>query len=237
LNPLLEPIRSTTFELGSKHAFAVSGSTGFVQTVSYDVAGYLTNVTNEIVPYRGGRFYFTAGEARRTGLEVGLTANARHGISLRNAVTISKNTYQKYRVDSVHYSLAKAGVFADYAGNKIVGIPDWFYSSTLNIAPSTAPLGLAFQASLQGTGGYFADDANVVKVDASHIVSVGVRADRLLRVGDATVRGFVSVENVTDKRWIGSAFLNPDVVSGAPLAYEPGSPRSVLLSFSVSRGR
>ncbi len=236
LNPLLEPIRSTTFEVGTKHAHGMSGD-GFVRSVSYDLAGYLTNVTNEIVPYRGGRFYFTAGEARRMGLELGLVATAKHGFSWHNALTVSKNTYEKYLVDSVHYSLAKAGVFADYSGNKIVGIPDWFYSSNVRFAPSSAPLGLALQLGVQGTGGYFADDANTVTVDASHILSAGIRADRLLTIGDATLRGFVTVENLTDKKWIGSAFLNPDIVSNVPLAYEPGSPRSVLVSFSVSRGR
>lgn len=237
INPLLEPIRSTTFEVGSKHAFSVGGGASFLQSVTYDVAGYLTNVTNEMVPYRGGRFYFTAGEARRTGVELGLTATAKHGFTWRNALTVSKNTYEKYLVDSVHYSLAKAGVFADYSGNKVVGVPDWFYSSTLSFAPSSAPLGLALQAGVQGTGGYFADDANVVKVDASQILSAGIRADRLLHVGDTYVRGFLTVDNLTDKKWIGSAFLNPDIVGGVPLAYEPGSPRSVLVSFSVSRGR
>lgn len=237
INPLLEPIRSTTFELGSKHAVAVGTGESFFQSVSYDVAGYLTNVTNEIVPYRGGRFYFTAGEARRVGLELGLTASAKHGLSVQNALTLSKNTYQKYLVDSVHYSTAKTGVFADYSGNNIVGIPGWFYSSNLVFAPSKAPLGLALQAGIQGTGSYFADDANKVTVDASHIIGVGVRANRLVHVGDTWVRGFVSVENVTNTKWIGSAYLNPDVVNSVPLAYEPGSPRSVLVSVSVSRGR
>lgn len=235
INPLLEPIRSTTFEVGTKHAWALTG--GFLESVTYDVAGYLTNVTNEIVPYRGGRFYFTAGEARRTGVELGVNATAKHGISLRSAVTLSKNTYEKYLVDSVHYSAAKAGVFADYSGNKVVGVPGYFYSSVFAFAPSKAPLGLALQANIQGTGRYFADDANVVNVPESHILGVGVRADRLIHVGDTYVRGFVTVDNVTDRKWVGSAFLNPDVVSGAPFVYEPGSPRSVLVSFSVSRGR
>lgn len=236
LNPLLEPIRSTTFEVGSKHAHSMGGD-GFVRSVSYDVAGYLTNVTNEIVPYRGGRFYFTAGEARRMGLEVGLVATAKHGFVWSNALTVSKNTYEKYLVDSVHYNLAKAGVFADYSGNKIVGIPDMFFTSNLQFAPSTAPLGLALQVGVQGTGSYFADDANKVTVASSNILSAGIRADHLLKLGDATLRGFVSIENLTDKKWIGSAFLNPDVVNNVPLAFEPGSPRSVLVSFSVSRGR
>ena len=90
---------------------------------------------------------------------------------------------------------------------------------------------------MQGTGKYFADDANSVNVAESHILGMGIRADRLLHMGDAVVRGFVTIENLTDRRWIGSAFLNPDVVNGAPLAYEPGMPRSVTVSFSVSRGR
>lgn len=235
INPLLEPIRSTTFEVGSKHAWVVG--TGFLQAITYDVAGYVTNVKNEIVPYRGGRFYFTAGEARRTGLEIGLNASAKHGFSLRNALTLSKNTYEDYKVDSVHYNVAKAGVFADYSGNKVVGVPDYYYSSALAFAPEKAPLGLSLQASIQGTGRYFADDANKVTVPESHILGVGVRVDRLLHVGDTYLRGFVSVENLTDRKWVGSAFLNPDVVNNVPLVFEPGMPRSVLVSFSVSRGR
>ncbi len=235
LNPLLEPIRSTTYEVGTKQAFNVGNGDGFFTSVSYDVAGYLTNVTNEIVPYRGGRFYFTAGAARRTGVEVGLKANARGGVRFENAVTFSKNTYENYVVDSVHYG--KPGKTADYSGNDIVGIPSWFYSSNIVIAPSKAPLGLGAHIGFQGTGKYFADDANRVNVAESHILGAGVRADRLLHVGDTFVRGFITVENVTDRRWIGSAFLNPDIVNGAPLAYEPGMPRSVTMSFSVSRGR
>jgi len=235
LNPLLEPIRSTTYEVGTKHQFNVGNSDGLITSVSYDVAGYLTNVSNEIVPYRGGRFYFTAGLARRTGLEVGLKANARGGVRFENALTFSKNSYEQYVVDSVHYG--RPGRTADYSGNDIVGIPSWFFSSNIVVAPSTAPLGLGAHIGIQGTGRYFADDANTVNVAESHILGAGVRAERLLHVGDTFVRGFVTVENLTDRRWIGSAFLNPDVVNGVPLAYEPGMPRSVTMSFSVSRGR
>ena len=208
-----------------------------MQSVAYDVAGYLTNLTNEIVPYRGGRFYFTAGEARRMGVEIGLTATAKHGFSIQSALTLSKNTYEKYMVDSVNYSLAKAGSIANYAGNKIVGIPGYFYSTGVTFAPTDAPLGLALQANIQGTGRYFADDANLVNVPDSHVLGLGIRADRLLHVGDTFVRGFVTVDNVGDRKWVGSAYLNPDIVGGVPLVYEPGTPRSVVVSFSVTRGR
>ncbi len=231
LNPLLEPIRSTTYEVGTKH-FAVVNA-GFITGVSYDVAAYLTNVKNEIVPYRGGRFYFTAGEARRTGVEVSLNAQAKHGFRLDNALTLSKNTYEKYLVDSVHYG--KAGAFADYSGNLIVGVPKWFYNSTLSWSDSRAPLGLGWSVGLQGFGDYYADDANTVKIPQAHLLNATLRADRLVQARDVTLKAFVTVENAGDRAFIGSAFLNPDIVSGKPLAYEPGMPRAVTLSFSVVR--
>jgi hypothetical protein len=235
INPLLAPIRSTTYELGTKRLIVIGDGTGPLQSLSYDLAGYFTNVTNEIVPYRGGRFFFTAGRARRTGAELGITAHARGGVKFDNALTVSSNTYENYVVDSVHYG--KAGALADYSGNRIVGVPGYYYSSNLVVAPGRAPLGLGMHVGVQGTGRYFADDANLVNVPESHIIGLGVRADRLLRVGDTNLRGFVSVENLADRRWIGSAFLNPDVVNGVPLVYEPGMPRTVLVSFSLSRGR
>jgi outer membrane receptor protein involved in Fe transport len=43
----------------------------------------------------------------------------------------------------------------------------------------------------------------------------------------------VSVKNLTDKRYIGSAFLNPDLVGGAPAAFEPGTPRTIIVSVSL----
>ena len=51
------------------------------------------------------------------------------------------------------------------------------------------------------------------------------------------VRGFVSVRNLFDRRFIGSAFLNPDLVNGAPAAFEPGTPRSLVVSLSAGRLR
>jgi iron complex outermembrane receptor protein len=235
LNPLLEPIRSYTYEVGTKQIFMVGDGSGLVTSVSYDAAAYLTNVRNEIVPYRGGRFYFMAGRARRTGAEIALTAQTKGDLRFENSLTVSRNTYTEYVVDSVHYG--KPGAKADYSGNRIVGIPDWFYGSNATWAPSKAPLGLAAQFGVQGTGGYWADDANSVRVTEAHILSASLRADRLVQVGDATVKGFLTIENLADRRFIGSAFLNPDIVNGKALAFEPGMPRTVMLSFSVTRGR
>jgi iron complex outermembrane receptor protein len=234
INPLLEPIISTTFELGTKHIVA---GRGVLQSFSYDIAAYQTNVQNEIVPYRGGRFYFTAGEARRRGLEIGASAFAAHGFSLETALTLSNNTYQKYLVDSVHYDLALANHFANYAGNKIVGVPSMYASAMVGFAPAELK-GLGLKLSLTRIGDYFTDDANVVSVPAYSVLNATISLNRVVSVANGVgIRGFISINNLTDKQYIGSAFLNPDYVGGVPVAFEPGLPRNMTVSFSLERLR
>lgn len=234
INPLLDPILSTTFEVGTKR---VAGGSGFVQSYSYDVAAYQTNVRNEIVPYRGGRFYFTAGAARRRGLEVGASAFAVYGLSLETALTLSNNTYRTYLVDSVHYDSARAGRVADFAGHKIVGVPDAYGSVVIGVAPA-ALHGLRVKLGLTRIGGYFADDANTISVPGYSVVNATVALNRTVSVTKGVgIRGFVSLNNLTDRAYIGSAFLNPDIVSGQALAFEPGLPRNIVVSFALERIR
>ncbi len=235
INPLLDPIRSTTFEVGTKQIFGAGQ--GFFREFSYDLAAYQTNVTNEIVPYRGGRFYFTAGAARRRGIEAGVTARAAHGLSLETAVNVADNVYQTYQVDSSFYSTALAGKIADYSGNKIVGVPSVFGSLTLGFAPS-ALKGIAVRIGAQGFSKYFADDANTVVVPGYAIVNTTISLDRPVALGGGIgLRGFVSVNNVGNNAYLASAFLNPDVVNNVPVAFEPGLPRNVVVSFSLVRTR
>jgi hypothetical protein len=193
-------------------------------------------VRNEIVPYRGGRFYFTAGRARRTGLELGTTLRAEGGVSLTSAFTFSRNTYVEYRVDSVHYDPAKAGRFADYSGNEIVGIPDAFFGSTLSVAPR-AWRGVGVELGVQGASSYFADDANRVTVPGFATMSAGLSFDAPLPSRGVALRGFLTVNNLLDRRHVASAFLNPDVVGGVPVAFEPALPRNIVLSLSIARRR
>jgi len=232
INPLLDPIRSTTYEAGTKQ---IVGFGGFVQALSYDAALYYTDVRNEIVPYRGGRFYFTAGRARRMGAELGATVQAAHGVSLATALTFSDNRYQDYAVDSVYYG--RPGRFADFSDNDVVGVPSFFYGSSLTAAPAWAA-GFGVQLSVQGTSSYFADDANVVRIPAYTVANATVSFDRERVLGTRLgVRGFVAVNNLTNRTYVGSAFLNPDLVGGAPAAFEPGIPRHYVVAISLRRER
>ncbi|HEY6109721.1 MAG TPA: TonB-dependent receptor [Gemmatimonadales bacterium] len=231
INPLLEPIRSTTWEVGTRQL--VTWPHGVLRALSYDVALYDTRVTNEIVPYRGGRFYFTAASARRRGAELGLTLHAAGGASLQTAVAVQHHRYGDYVVDSVHYGVP--GAVADYGGNEVVGVPGLTYAASLAWAP--APLApLQLRLGVQGTSSYFTDDANQVKVPAYRVASLTAATTRPLTLGPGLgLHGFVTVNNLFDRAYIASAFLNPDVVAGEPVAFEPGLPRNVVVGISLVR--
>ncbi len=231
LSPLLDPIRSTSYELGLRRTIAPA--TGPVALLSYDLAIYQTDVQNEIVPYRGGRFYFTAGKARRRGAEASARASVGGGLALGGALTVQDHKYVQYVVDSVHYN--RPGAFADYGGNRVVGSPKSFMSASLDWSPTFSNT-LRLSAGIEGIGSYFADDANQIDVARSAAVSVGVATRRAVSIGGGMgIRGTVTVNNLLDRRNIASAFLNPDLVGGKPAAYEPGLPRHAIVSFSIQQ--
>jgi iron complex outermembrane receptor protein len=130
----------------------------------------------------------------------------------------------------------KAGKRADYSDNEVVGVP----SALANVELGAAVPGyraLRLKAGIEHSGKYFADDANNVRVPSFTLLNLSAELRDPIVVGGIGLRGFVTVKNVTDKRYIGSAFLNPDLVGGAPAAFEPGMPRSVIVSFSLGVGR
>lgn len=226
INPLLEPIISTTFELGTKQIAALGDATS-PWVVSYDAALYYTDVRNEIVPYRGGRFYFTAGQAGRAGAELG--GRIQKGrVAVLFSGSVARYRYLEYLVDSVHYG--RPGRVADLSGNKVVGIPDLTVTTGLEWLPGLVR-GLRLRGTWTAMTDYFADDANTVVVPGYGVMGLQIGLDQPIALGGGlSLRGTVGIENLFDRRYIGSAYLNPDVVAGEPLAFEPGMPRTVMVS-------
>ena len=234
LNPLLDAIRSTTYEVGFKSMPSLAS--GGRLSLGYDVALYDIEVKNEIVPYNGGRYYLTAAKARRQGGEAGATVQSTAGLFANGAFTFSHNIYRDYVVDSAVIfptDPTKVGKFADYSGNDVVGIPNVL----ANVEVGTEVPGyraLRLKAGVEHSGKYFADDANGVGVPSFTIVNLTAELrDPIVVFRGVRLGGFVSVKNVTDKQYIGSAFLNPDLVGGAPAAFEPGTPRAFVVSLSL----
>lgn len=231
INPLLEPITSTTFELGTKHLMYL-GESSFINAFTYNAAFYYILVDNDIVPYRGGRFYFTAGKTDRMGAELSAELQMQHGFSLQAAFTYSANKYKEYTVDSVHYG--KPGATADYKDNKVAGIPDIFYNLGVNYTSSRLN-GLYVSVSLSGMGKYFVDDANTLEVPSYNILNLSVGLSEPLRITSSlAIRGFITINNLTDEKYAASAFINPDIVNGKPVFLEPGLPRNITASVSLA---
>ncbi len=229
INPLLDPITSTTLEVGTKQVLPI----GDDAHLTYDVAAYWLQVNDDIIPYRNGRFYFTAGRTQRMGLEMSGNIQFTNGLSASVALTASSNKYKEYRIDSVHYSASKAGIYADYADNKVVGIPDVFYTISLKYAPEMLQ-GVYAQASLQSIGKYYADDANKIEVPSYAVLNIGIGVNHFNFADDKLyVNAFIGVNNVTDAKYIGSAWLNPDYLAGRAVYIEPSLPANFIGSIGL----
>ena len=230
ISPLLQPIRSQTYEVGTRQVIVASASG--IKALRYEVAIFNTEVQNELVPYRGGRFYFSAGKARRQGVELGGELELEEGWALRGSTTMLRTKYLEYKVDSAHYG--KAGAFADFSGKSMVGVPRAMGSAVVRWdAYQTA---FRFETEMQYTGPYMLNDANTVELPSATVFNATVSLRRPVRAfARLGVTGFVRVENVLDRRYMTSGFLNPDVVAGKFVAYEPGLPRAVVVSLGFVR--
>jgi hypothetical protein len=157
-----------------------------------------------------------------------------NGLSLEGALTVSDNKYLEYKVDSVYYNASKAKIFADYKGNQVAGVPGAFYSAAAKFSPPFARMFFVRVAG-QGTGAYFVDDPNLVKVPSWLSLNATIGFEQLrLGEGPFFVSGFVAAQNILNTKYIGSAWVNPDLnAQGKPMYIEPGLPRNLVASFTL----
>ena len=227
INPLLDPIISTTYELGLK-SFAEFQSP--LKGIEFELSGYYISTKKELVPYREGRFYFSAGKTSRIGFETGLRATFAYGITLSGNFTYLVGKFNDYKVDSSFYDKTKIGIYADFKDNKIPGVPNYFYNVALLI-----PFYLNFEFSLNGVGKYFADDANRIDVPAYNILNFRTWFDKIYINRKLQISLAFSVNNVLNTKYIGSVFLNPIYEKGTNLPYyiEPGLPRNLVFTIGL----
>lgn len=231
LNPLLDPIRSRTVEAGMRRTLALGE--GAVRGISVDAALYHTQVRGEPVPYNGGRFYLTAGQVTRRGIELSILADLAAGVSAQVSGTFSRNTYDRYRVDSTYLGAPGASLVLD--GNRVAGLPGRVVNASLAWRPPAAEW-LGVELGAQHLGSHVADDRNLVPVPGFTVLRAAISGERVVSRG-VSARATLAVENLADRRFIGSAFINPDYAGGVPLVYEPGLPRQVVLGLTLRRAR
>lgn len=227
VNPLLEPIVSTTYELGIKSFFETGN---ILKSLDFEASSFYIDTKNELVPYREGRFYFSAGKTSRLGLEVLIKTNWQYGIKFNGSFTYIIGKFVDYKVDSSFYDKNKVGVFADFKDNYLPGVPKYYYNLSLTI-----PFLANFEFSLNGVSKYYCDDANKIEVPAYNIFNFRVWFDKIFINNKINLWVGFNVNNVFDTKYVGSAFLNPiyEKTTNLPYFIEPGLPRNYLFTFGV----
>ncbi|MCX7880172.1 MAG: TonB-dependent receptor [Ignavibacteria bacterium] len=233
INPLLSPIISTTYEFGAK-SFVQMNS--IIRTIELEASTYFIDTKNELIPYREGRFYLSAGRTTRLGFETYFKLIFPLDINFAGTFTYLFSKFNDYKVDSSFYDKNKKNIFADFRNNQIPGVPNYFYNFSLTI-----PFYLNFQISLNGVSKYFADDANKIEVPSYNILNAKVWFDNIfIKLGNTgnskiQISLGLGIDNLLDTKYIASAFINPlyEKQTNLPYFIEPGLPRNLTFNLSV----
>lgn len=211
LNRDLRPQYSTTYEVGAKGL-----SLSWVQ---YDLALFTTNVRDELIPFDigSGRTAFrNAGRTNRRGAEIAL------GTELGPLTFASTYTRSHFRFrDFV------AGT-AQLAGNAIPGIPEHQAQ-----ASATWRAGHAFAVGeWVAKSRVYVNDANAATAPGFAIVNARLGATAVF--GRPWLAPVLGVQNLFDRKHVGSVAVNAAGTVATAKFYEPGSGRGVFFGLSAA---
>jgi iron complex outermembrane recepter protein len=183
-NPELGPQRAVNYEIGARGQPT--------PRVSYSVALFLGRVTDAIVQVGeiGGRAFFgNTGKTHNDGAEVGLSVTPVQGLTLNGAYT-----YARYRFAS-----------GPFDGNRLPGVPEHFWRLGLRTA---LPRDFYLDADHTLSSSLTADDPNTIVVDSWGAGVTNLRVGWDGEVGSLQFAPFVGVNNLWDRRYVGSVTLN-----------------------------
>ena len=183
-NPELGPQRAVNYEIGARGQPT--------PRVSYSVALFLGRVTDAIVQVGeiGGRAFFgNTGKTHNDGAEVGLSVTPVRGLTLNGAYT-----YARYRFAS-----------GPFDGNRLPGVPEHFWRLGLRTA---LPRDCYLDADHTLSSSLTADDPNTIVVDSWGAGVTNLRVGWDGEVGSLQFAPFVGVNNLWDRRYVGSVTLN-----------------------------
>ena len=216
LNRDLKPQFSTTYEAGLK---------GYLLAyLRYDLSAFTTSVRDELIPFEvpggsGRTYYRNAGRTRRSGLEVETSADV-GPVDLTGSYTWSRFRFQDF-----------ASTTTQLAGNTIPGIPEHLLQASAVWRRRDAFA--AVEALLKS--GVFVDDANTARTDAFTTFNA--------RVGGVGLGGLpwfspvVAVQNVFDRKYVGSVAVNAAGTATTAKAYEPAPRRTIFFGLTIGAGR
>ena len=209
-NTELNASRSTSAEIGLRGRHA----NGLWSATLFDI-----RTRDEIVSAGSvdGRAVFTnGGTTRRQGLEL----SAEYGLG--NVTLAGAYTYLRARYGS--------GTANIPAGNRLPGLPEHQLFAQLGWAPDVAAsIGGQFALELRHSSRVFANDANTARADAHTLLGLSARFEQT--TGAWTWRQFVRIDNLMDRRYVGSVIVN----DGNSRFFEPGLGRALSAGVELSR--
>jgi iron complex outermembrane receptor protein len=208
-NQELGPQRAWSYEIG------VRGRIG--TKVEYSASGFVTRVSDAIVQFSevGGRAFFrNAGKTHNDGVELGLSVAPIPELRLNAAYTFADYTF-------ADYTFVDGTETVTLDGKRLPGVPKHFARFGLRSDP-----GYGFALDLDHTlsSSVFADDANSpgALVEGWGAGVTNLRVSWSGETGKALIRPFAGVNNLFDKRYVGSVTINGfDVLANAPRVLEP----------------
>ena len=208
INRDLKPQRSLTYEVGVKGVSELG--------LQYSTSLFATTVHDELIPFdipasNGRRYFRNAGRTSRRGVELGLNCD------LRALQFGAAYTYANYRF--VDFTVGTA----DYAGNRIPGIPRQLAQASATLRSRIASL--VTEANFADK--MFVNDANSESAPGFGIVNVRLVSAALWRGSGAELTA--GAQNVFDRKYISSVSVN---ASGGKF-YEPGSERAYFVGISL----
>jgi iron complex outermembrane receptor protein len=204
-NPELGPQRAVNYEVGARGQPT--------PRVTYSVALFLGRVTDAIVQVGeiGGRAFFgNTGKTHNDGAEVGLSVTPTRGLTLNGAYT-----YARYRFAS-----------GQFDGNRLPGVPEHYWRLGLR---TELPIGFFLDADHTLSSSLVADDSNAIPVDSWGAGVTNLRLGWDGDVGSLHLGPFLGVNNLWNRRYVGSVTLN----GAGGRVFEPAPLRIVYFGAEI----
>ena len=207
LNTELNAARSKSAEIGLRGRNAA----GLWNATLFDI-----RTRDEIVSAGttdGRALFANAGRTQRRGLELS-SEHELGAFSLIGAYTYLRATYEG----------------GTHAGQRMPGLPQQQVFGQLAWKPRwAATLGGVFTLDVRHVGRVYVNDANTDAAGAHTLWGLGARFEQPL--GAWTLREFIRVDNLSDRRHAGSVIVN----DGNSRFFEPGAGRSLWVGVSLAR--
>jgi iron complex outermembrane receptor protein len=204
---------------------------GFLaNAVAYDAAVFYTEGNDELIPFEipdpdpdapGRRFFQNAGRTDRRGFELGLTTDA-GPLRLGASYSYSDFEFADFVVDT-------GGVTTVNTGNRIPGIPKHQGQGSVTWIRDN------MHASIEGIGvaRVMVNDANSASAPGYGVFNV--RFGGRVSLGGAMISPVVGLQNIFDKRYVGSVSVNANANLGR--YFEPAPGRTLFAALTLESGR